>query len=266
MAIALQHVLSRPGALVLAVAVPVALSMVYLVHVDAHLTSHTTVISGRRQSSIAAPQQPRDPTSLDLDLDQPDLVVVYERVESSPVPASRLVHPLPGSSSRARGAAASPLLHGYTRAVHRAFGLSPQALLLRALTRNGETRSTFASAYIDQLPLCRGQLVNGVYAISSLESPDALGSERVEMSIQVPAPWPSVDGLVVAAIEPVSPRAWDAEEPVDDVIFVNETWMWRRVHDGPTLLETRLGGWFHSRLSAWLVLRGMAAVVKANKQ
>ncbi|PHH64443.1 hypothetical protein CDD81_4518 [Ophiocordyceps australis] len=261
-----MDVLSRPSALVLAVAVPVTLSVVYLVHVDAHLASHTRTMSGRRQSSIAAPQQPRDPSSLGLDLDQPDLVVVYERVESGPVPASRLVHPLPDTAP-ARGAQASRLLHGYTRAVHQAFGVTPQALLLRALTRNGETRNTFGRAYIDQLPLRRGQLVNGVYAISSLESPDALGSERVEMSIKVPAPWPSVDGLVVAAIEPVSPRGWDAGQTAgaeDDVIFVNETWMWRGVHDRPTLLETRLGGWFHSRLSAWLVLRGMAAVVKAT--
>jgi hypothetical protein len=48
------------------------------------------------------------------------------------------------------------------------------------------------------------------------------------------------------------------------LVFVNETWMWRREGDAPVVLEGRMGRWLHVVLSGWLVMKGVRAVMQGK--
>lgn len=65
---------------------------------------------------------------------------------------------------------------------------------------------------------------------------------------------PPVRGLILSALE--------EEQDGAAVRFVNETWLWRRRDEKPTLLESGLGKWLHSPLAGWLVIKGLGAVTR----
>ena len=65
-------------------------------------------------------------------------------------------------------------------------------------------------------------------------------------------------GLLVAEAAQVAV----ADKRLDAVVFVNETWMWRRVDEKPTLIESPVARWFHGMMARWLVVRGIGAVTK----
>jgi hypothetical protein len=63
---------------------------------------------------------------------------------------------------------------------------------------------------------------------------------------------PVVEGVVVVG--------WQKTDE-SHVVFVNETWMWRRPEDKALMLESAAGRWLHTLLSSWLVTRGVDALL-----
>ncbi|KAK5994372.1 hypothetical protein PT974_04846 [Cladobotryum mycophilum] len=273
--------LHSPVARVAAAAVvvlPVALPLAYLVCLNHFVSKNTTSSPGRRiQASIDASStslyQPpiEEPLSLPEDVRSGDAqwVVAYERVASHPIPSSRLRFPVnesqghmsPPSQSTSQP---SGLLTAYLRAAHIAFSWTPQAFLIRSLIGDTDIRRTFDTDWILGLSFKVGELVNGVYRVSHYGAGNEAETERSELMMEVPASYtgPSASGLLVATLEVVeSPRGYETDP---DVIFVNETWTWRREDDRkPLLLETPFGKWFHAILARWLVNKGLNAVLVA---
>ncbi|KAM4062682.1 hypothetical protein HRG_007511 [Hirsutella rhossiliensis] len=261
--------------------VPVAVSAVRLNRaVRSKTTSHAGVRPSHETSHEASEepptttalllQSPKDPASLPAHVKSPQWVVAYERVVSSPVPISSLADPSSSSTSSHAQSSPSALLRRYMRATHIAFAWTPQAWLIRALVGDAHARRSFDTDWIDALAFAPGDLVNGVYKVAchEREGPGFALPERAELLIQAPATYrgPSVCGLLLAAIEPALSASADTaagkgHEP--SVVFVNETWMWRRAGEKPVLLETPLGKWFHGLLARWLVFKGLDAVVVA---
>ena len=140
-----------------------------------------------------------------------------------------------------------------------AFSWTPQAFILKASAGDEAVKRTFDTAYIRALDFRENDRLNGFWRVVYRgDGGKKTGSERVEMALDAPACYkgPVVRGLVVAGVE----RQGDG-----GVVFVNETWMWRRQSESPVLLEGGFGRWIHVVLSGWLVLKGMAAVTGDNK-
>ncbi|KJZ76873.1 hypothetical protein HIM_03750 [Hirsutella minnesotensis 3608] len=264
--------------------VPVAASAIQVVRLDKRVRAKTTASAGCRTSSHAAPRslqqrQPRDPDSIPahvLSARGSDWVVFFERIVSQPVPTSLLrpaAEPLEVPPTAADGAASEPsaLLRRYMRATHVAFSWTPQAFLIRALIGDARLRRTFEASWIQNLGFVPGDVVNGVYRVARHEKQGSslASSERIELLLDAPDSYtgPTARGLLVAAIEPATAiREGAANEPAEDprVVFVNETWMWRRTDEKPVLLETPFGKWFHRVLSGWLILKGLSSVVASG--
>ena len=269
------------SATVALIALPVAIPVAYLFYLSRAIRKSTTSTTGRRDQprlTGSEPHQPRDPASLPAEVksDSSQWVVAYERVVSNLVPISSLRYaiagPLTASHSSAKESTTQPstLLREYIRAIHVAFSWTPQAVLIRAVIKEAELRRTFDGAWIDSMTFAPGELVNGVYRVSHHQKDDSTVSERTELIMEVPASvkGPAVRGLLVAAVEPVpaaDPHRPGKTEKEDMVVFVNETWMWRRTEEKPTLLETPLGKWFHTQLAGWLILKGLGPVVGTSK-
>jgi hypothetical protein len=49
-------------------------------------------------------------------------------------------------------------------------------------------------------------------------------------------------------------------EDEDKVKFVNETVLWRRKDEKPSMLEGFFGQWLHGLMVRWMVLQGVKAV------
>ncbi|KAH8751942.1 hypothetical protein F5883DRAFT_205919 [Diaporthe sp. PMI_573] len=177
--------------------------------------------------------------------DETDGYILWsERVVSKPVALSELGWPS-GSLDK--------LLTRYVRATMVAFTWTPQAFVIRKMLP-AEVGETFEANYINAADFTRDQRVDGVYTVQ-YRGNEARG-ERVEMRLSPPAAYrgPRSDGIIVAAIEPAG-----AGGP-DDVVFVNETWLWRNQNEKPTLLEGPIGRWFHSLLAAWLIGKGIKSI------
>lgn len=196
-------------------------------------------------SPLSEPALPRSlPQSVAAD-DTGGYVLWNERVVSKPVVLSEL----PWSSG-----SLDELLTRYVRATMIAFTWTPQAYLIRKLLPAG-VGETFEADYINAMDFrVVDQRVDGVYTVQ-YRGTEPRG-ERVEMRLSPPGEYtgPRSDGIIVAAIEPV-----EAGTP-DEVVFVNETWLWRHPDDKPTLLEGSIGRWFHSLLAAWLVGKGIKSI------
>ncbi|OAA36718.1 hypothetical protein BBO_07997 [Beauveria brongniartii RCEF 3172] len=252
---------------------PVVLPTVYVVYLNWAVRRHTSSTSGQlppSSTAAAAASVPRTPQSLPADaLACPqDWVVSYERVVSRPVPAASLVAKL----LRRGGideSSPSPLLTAYLRTTYKAFSWTPQAFLIHGMLAEPERKASFGAAHIDGLRFARGDVVDGVYRVTSYDggaksssssssSEDKAVVDVVELSIDVPRSYkgPAVRGIVVSAIEPL---VGDGEDAVQ---FVNETWLWRKKDEKPTLLESGLGQWFHRLLAGWLVMKGLGGVTR----
>lgn len=263
-----QAQLGRASTAALVALPAVAIPVVYLIYLNGRIRSTTTSRAGRRNhhqqqqqqlkgSATSETRAPADPKSLPDDVRSDNgsrWVVSYERVVSKPVLASSLSHPVAATDPAA--GQPSTLLKTYLRATHVAFSWTPQALLIRAMIKEPHVKRSFDTDWVNALSFAPGDLVNGVYRASHHSKTAGSVSERSELLIEVPASYkgPAVRGLLVAAIEPAS------STNTDEVVFVNETWMWRGVDEPPTLLESPFGKWFHGKLAGWLILKGLGAV------
>lgn len=248
---------------------PVVLPTVYVVYLNWAVRRRTSCTSGQLPPSSTTVSALHTPKSLPEDvLARPqDWVVSYERVVSRPVPAASLVAKLLRRDGTDESSPSpSPLLTAYLRTTYKAFSWTPQAFLIHGMLAEPERKASFGAAHIDGLRFARGDVVDGVYRVTSYEggagssskSEDKAVVEVVELSIDVPRSYkgPAVRGLIVSAIEPLVGGEEDA------VQFVNETWLWRKKDEKPTLLESGLGQWFHRLLAGWLVMKGLGGVTR----
>jgi hypothetical protein len=175
---------------------------------------------------------------------------MYEHVASHPI-ASGLLGDV-GSKDLAS------LLTSYLRTTMTAFSRTPQAFMIRAAIADANEKRTFDRSWIEQLSFAEGDRVDGVYRVAyrGAES-SGEGSQRCELMLDAPASYtgPVVTGMIVATVESIAKP--DGE---DAVVFVNETWFWRKTGDKPVMLESAVGRWLHSLLAGWLVVKGIRAV------
>lgn len=73
------------------------------------------------------------------------------------------------SSSSGDEDSPSPLLTSYLRATFRAFGWTPQAFLIRSMLAEPERKASFDGAHIDALTFAGGDVVDGVYKVTSYD-------------------------------------------------------------------------------------------------
>lgn len=196
-------------------------------------------------SSVADPPLPRSlpqsVTSADIDGN----VLWNERVVSKPVARSEL---------RWSGGSLDELLTRYVRATMVAFTWTPQAYIIRKMLPSGIGK-TFEADYINAMDFrTLDQRVDGVYTVQYWGNEPC--GERVEMRLSPPEEYtgPRSEAIIVAAIEPVGAGA------PDEILFINETWLWRTPDEKPTLLEGSIGRWFHSLLAAWLIGKGIESI------
>lgn len=222
-------------------------------------------------------------------------ILAYERLTSHPIPLS-LLPPLPLLSSPSDSPLTNPHPHNpalttYLRTTMTSFRSTPQAHLLRSSIRHdAPTAQSFDRAFIANLGFSLGDRVNGFWKVAyrgvgpsthlAAEPKEGEGEgeggggdwqvERVEMALDAPRSYRGkrVNGIVVAGMERVALERngeGDGDREEDGVVFVNETWMWRRQGEAPVLLESGLGRWFHVVMSGWLVMRGVRAVVGSER-
>ena len=265
------------GTILAVLLAPVLLETGYLLYLKRTVTRRTVASAGRRlpgrrpaaagkptadekaTAGETIPASVKRPTKLPAavaDDASQDYVLAYERLVSHPVAAASLRDGLAPPPSTDSG---HLLLTTYVRATMKAFAWTPQSFAIRAAV-GPDARRTFAAAYIDGLAFGPGDRVDGVYTVAYRGSGGRGGEERVELMLDAPEGYrgPVVSGMIVAAVEVVP---GDAERP-EQVVFVNETWMWRRLDERPTMLEGSLGSWLHSLLAGWLVVKGVKAVTK----
>ncbi|KAL9941492.1 hypothetical protein D7B24_004243 [Verticillium nonalfalfae] len=256
---------------------PITLGAVYLYLLERRIARAATLSSGRRAhrpsaaaaaSSSAAAETPPLPLSLPQDVasDPSTWVLAYERAVSNPVPARRVSRhqrqpKAPDAHSSAGRTEASPLLRAYARTVQSAFSWTPQAFAIRASIPEPAIRRSFDAAWIQNLAFDEDDLVNGVYKVTYRGPGHVPGSARIELVIEAPPSWtgPEVRGIIVAEVRGGAETEAEAEA-ARQVVFVNETWLWRREGEKATMLETAVGKWFHGLLAGWLVMRGIAGV------
>lgn len=247
---------SRHTVALIAVATPTVYLFLLRRSVMRNVESCNTQLRGRRaqrgkttqQGAASPPPEPPLPRSLPQSVaaDDPDRHVLWnERVVSKPVALSEL---------RWSSGSLDELLTRYVRATMVAFTWTPQAYLIRKMLP-ASVGETFEADYINAMDFTElDQRVDGVYTVQYRGA--GPGGERVEMRLSPPEEYtgPRSDGIIVAAIEPVGAGA------PDEVVFVNETWLWRDPDEKPTLLEGSIGRWFHSLLAAWLIGKGIRSI------
>ncbi|KAH6693570.1 hypothetical protein F5X68DRAFT_45787 [Plectosphaerella plurivora] len=264
--------ISLRTALTAAALLPVVIPAVYILHLKRTVSKQTTTTSGRRSSKHAADNAlpatsstPWTPISLPPEVkdDDSQWVLAHERVVSRPIAAAMLSPP---PDSPATGASSpSQLLMRYAQATHVAFGKTPQAYAIKASISEPHLRQSFDEAVIRDLSFRPGDMVNGVYKTAYHGPGETPVSERVELVIEAPASYKGhvPKGLIVAEIIVLdgleAPAKSDSSQE-QLVVFVNETWMWRRNEDPTTLIEGAVGGWLHAVMAGWLILKGIAGV------
>lgn len=242
--------------------VPVAVPAAYLIYLSWKITSQTTVTTGRQRADGASPPPPR-PVSLPAEVcadDGSQWIVSYERVVSKPVSTSEITVSSSGTAGsqeekQRQQQQPSALLQAYSRATHLAFRSTPQARIMRLAIGDPDTKRTFDANWIQGLLFKQGDVVNGAYKVAYHGPGPAPASERVELAIEAPASYrgpPAPKGLILAEVQHV--------EDGSAVLFVNETWMWRRHDERPTLIEGGFGALLHGLMAGWMVLRGIESV------
>lgn len=264
---------------------PVALPAAYLLYLKYRVSGMTTASMGRvpqrkqdKPPAEAAPSEagiPMPPITLpegvEGDIHGSNWILVYERVVSNPIPASALLHPVPGTVME-KGASfcdgkVSPLMCAYSQATQIAFSWTPQAFAIRASVCVEEARRTFEEEWIRGLSFDKGDVVNAAYRVSYCGKGRSEGSERVELMLQRP---PLYKGHVPRAIVVTEVQTLNRETGQNgedkQVVFVNETWMWREESEKPTIIESSTGAWMHTLLAGWLVMKGVTAVTKPKQR
>ena len=132
--------------------------------------------------------------------------------------------------------------------------------MLGLLIKNPDAKRSFSPEYIKSLEFQPGQRVNGAYTVAYVGEGHSEGSERVELALDPPQGYrgPAPQGRIISEILPA--KGTDADGAEDRIVFVNETWMWRKPNEPKTLLEGGFGAWVHALTSGWLILEGRKAV------
>lgn len=230
---------------------PVALPVTYLIYLDHAVSKQLNTATGvrnKRRRTSTVPANVTRPITLpeEVRADESEWILAYERITSKAFAPSSLPDNL------------SAVVTDYVRATMTAFSWTPQAFLLRAAAGDKAVKKTFDTPYIRNLGFCNGERVNGFWSVVYRGNGDLQEHERVEMALDAPPTYKGarVSGVIVAGVE---------VQGDGGVVFVNETWMWRKEDEAPLLLESRFGGWFHVVVSGWLVMKGVSAVT-AMKQ
>jgi hypothetical protein len=231
---------------------PVAIPLTYLLYLDRAVKEKYSVETGLRSRtqrvSTIQPTALTPPTTLPHDVldNKSEWVLAYERVTSEPVQLSR--PPLNLQSDL------SGFLTSYVRGTMTAFSRTPQAFVLWASVGDSRLRKTFNAQFIQNLEFQEGDRVNGFWRVAYRGDGKLPGSsERIEMLLDAPSTYkgPVTRGVVVAEV---------SRQDIGDLVFINETWMWRTKSEASVLLERSIGQWLHTLLSAWLVRKGIEAV------
>ncbi|KAI1371816.1 hypothetical protein F4677DRAFT_434237 [Hypoxylon crocopeplum] len=251
---------------------PVALPTAYLFYLKRSLAKHT-VASARISPPDTLPKPPSPESSFasssahdnaqaaisdgvlppDVLAAPAQFVIAHERVVSHPVPIAALRPEL------ATADGLDGLLGAYLSATMRAFAWTPQALLMarmgRALPDPEAYRRTFEAGYLSSCGFRAGDRVCGVYIVR------ARREGRVVLGLAPPEGWtgPVVMGALDVGFDRVGGKGGG------EVVFVNETVLWRREGGRPTMLEGRVGRWLHTLLASWLVVKGVEAVMDGKK-
>lgn len=241
------------------VLLPVVVPAVYLYRFSHNVSSKTTSTTGRRSADAGKPtsvgDSPRDPVSLPAEVkDASRWEVAYERIVSHPIPASSLAFPITGPTETDTDRP-SALMRAYTSAAQAAFSSTPQAVAMRAAIGDAQAKRSFDVDWIRDLSFGNGDLVNGAYRVVYHGHGQTADSERVELAIEAP---PSYKGHVPRGL-----IASEIQKVGDEVVFVNETWMWRKPGERKTLIEAPLPSWFHRLTVGWLVLKAMGHVMRS---
>ncbi|KAI8624205.1 hypothetical protein F5Y19DRAFT_323623 [Xylariaceae sp. FL1651] len=193
-------------------------------------------------------------------------VIARERVVSDAVPLESICPSLrPGGRDDGSESARKGLLETYLSNTMRLFTWTPQAFVMKSmvsrLPRGAEYAATFSAPYLDSCRFEVGDRVCGVYVVRERVSQP--GGERVFLDLSPPVGWtgPVVDGVLDCGF--VLGKG-EGGEPY--IRFVNETLLWRRKEDRPTLLEGKAGRWLHALMVRWMVVRGVEAVTGVNEK
>ncbi|CAG9946170.1 unnamed protein product [Clonostachys rosea f. rosea IK726] len=256
------------------IAAPLVIPAIYLAFLTYNISRSTKSSNGTRypKGSLHRLVQrhgenqnimPRKPASLPdgVRSEDSDWVLTYERVASVSVPLRSLAL----SHTSTLSCSPSPLLRAYTSGAHVAFASTPQAILIRTLV-DTETKRTFETNWIQSLQFEPGDVVNGAYKVSYCGQGNETGSERIELMIRAPPSYkgPVPNGLIlseIVLIEGAPAGSLPGQSAGDDhIVFINETWMWRKESEKPTLVESRVSGWMHRLMAGWLIKKGISAV------
>ncbi|KAK3297265.1 uncharacterized protein B0H64DRAFT_372654 [Chaetomium fimeti] len=205
---------------------PLALPVTYLIYLDRTVSKELKTATGVRNKNRGVSTVPAalsKPVTLpkEAGADESEWVLAYERIVSQPLPRSSLVDD-----------DLSAVVTDYVRATMTAFSWTPQAFFLRAAAGDEAARKTFDTPFIRNLGFCEGDRVNGFWKVVYRGNGGRRGDERVEMALDAPPTYKGarVNGVIAAGVELQSDG---------DVVFVNETWMWRKDDEAPSLLESR---------------------------
>jgi len=134
------------------------------------------------------------------------------------------------------------------------FTHTPQSPLLKSMISSPKGKTSFSATYLADLEFEPGDLVCGIFRVVCKECNGDDGA-RIEMALDPDEGFrgPRGEGRVIGRVV----------ERGGDVVFLNDTVMWRkRVGGKPEILESRLGGWLHELMVLWLVDSGVRAVMK----
>ncbi|KAI0144532.1 hypothetical protein GGR57DRAFT_481779 [Xylariaceae sp. FL1272] len=182
-------------------------------------------------------------------------VISCERIVSEPVSINSLPAEFQPSKEQhgEDGEKNRRLLEAYLSTTMRTFTRTPQAYIMKSmvsrLASGANHAATFSESYLTSCRFEQQDRVCGVYVVR-----ERVGAGRVLLDLSPPQGW---KGAVVTG---VLDCGFVVEEDRNCVRFVNETIMWRRKHEAPTLLEGSIGRWFHGMMVRWMVVRGVESV------
>lgn len=222
--------------------------------------------SGLKRARICHGKPPVYPTSLPEDIKAAseqgngNVFLASERLTSVPVAVSSLRPDL-----KVEEEGLDVVLTPYVQATMTAWldthGARKVRKAIEAAGASEDVVRSFSPDAIKELDFEEGDVVNGIYHVTHRgESVD--GGERVEFTVNLPPGWkgPPINSVIVAGWEVLEPESGKEEEAGVNLVFTNETWMWRRKNQSKTILEVALGRWWHAGVAGWLIGKGIDAV------
>jgi len=207
-------------------AVPITLSTAYLLWQHYSLTRRFNVktVVGLSALDISLPEEVVEEPS--------KYVICHEH-------ASKLVL----SSTLPKKLKANDVLTEYLRFVMTKFAWSPQAYAMWYFTKSPKRRETFKATHIQSLNFEEGDVVCGAYTVIKRST------TKVEIAFGAHEGYtgPVVSGRMVISIEPDG----------NDTAILNDVYMWRKVDEKPTPLESGVGQWLHEFFIGRLIGSGV---------